>query len=154
MRKIETIIAVAVLAVAIPASVTAADHLVTSGEPLAWKPGPAALPAGAQVVVLVGDPAKEGPYILRLKFPAGYKVPAHTHPNDENVTVISGFFNIGMGPKLDETKGQTLKAGGLAHLPKGMQHFAWATQETVIQLHGLGPQGVIYVNPADDPRNK
>jgi anti-sigma factor ChrR (cupin superfamily) len=87
-----------------------------------------------------------------LKAPAGYKVPPHTHPNDENVTVISGTFNIGMGGTFDEKNGQALKVGGFVHMPKGMQHFAWSTDETIIQLHGMGPQGIIYVNPADDPR--
>jgi uncharacterized RmlC-like cupin family protein len=63
-----------------------------------------------------------------LKVPAGYKVPPHTHPNDENITVISGTFNIGMGDKLDEKKGDALKAGGFAHAPKGVQHYAWFTR--------------------------
>lgn len=152
MRKM--MIAVTVLAATIPMTVLAADHVITEGNALAWKAGPPALPPGAQVVVLVGDPGKEGAYVLRLKFPAGYKIPAHTHPNDENVTVIAGAFHVGMGPKLDESKGQMLKAGGLAHLPKGMQHYAWTSQETIVQLHGLGPQGVTYVNPADDPRKQ
>jgi len=151
MRKMFA--AAAVLAASIPMSVpAAAQHVIAQGDQLEWRAGPAALPAGAQFIVLVGDPAKEGPYILRYKFPSGYKVPAHTHPNDEIVTVISGTFHVGMGGKLDETKGQMLKAGGLAHLPKGMQHFAWTSQETILQLHGVGPAGITYVNPADDPR--
>ena len=145
----------AVLAAAIPFTTPAlAQHVITQGDALDWKAGPAALPPGAQFVVLVGDPGKEGPYILRYKFPAGYRVPAHTHPNDENVTVISGTFHLGMGPKLDQAKGQVLKAGGIAHLPKGMQHYAWTSQETILQLHGVGPAGITYVNPADDPRKQ
>lgn len=151
MRK--NLIAAGALAIALSVP-AAAQHVVTQGDRLDWKPGPAALPAGAQFIVLVGDPGKEGPYILRYRFPAGYKVPAHTHPNDENVTVISGTFHVGMGPKLDESKGEMLKAGALAHLPKGMQHYAWTSAETVLQLHGVGPAGITYVNPADDPRNK
>jgi quercetin dioxygenase-like cupin family protein len=146
-------IAAAMLA-AIPISVASADHVVTQGDTLSWKAAPPSLPPGAQIVVLVGDPSKAGPYILRLKFPAGYTIPAHTHPNDENVTVIAGAFHVGMGPKLDQTKGQMLKAGGLAHLPKGMQHFAWVSEDTIVQLHGVGPAGVNYVNPTEDPRNK
>jgi quercetin dioxygenase-like cupin family protein len=89
-----------------------------------------------------------------VKFPAGYKVPPHTHPNDENVTVISGTFHIAVGDKFDDTKGTVLKAGGFAQAPKGVKHYAWASQETIIRLHGMGPQNLIYINEADDPRKK
>jgi quercetin dioxygenase-like cupin family protein len=89
---------------------------------------------------------------LRLKVPGGYKVPAHTHPNDENITVISGSFNVGMGSKLDDKKGETVKVGGFARIAKGMQHYAWFTEDTVIQIHGMGPQAINYVDAADDPR--
>ena len=85
-----------------------------------------------------GDPAKEGLYVIRLKVPDGYKVPPHTHPNDENVTVLSGTFNIRMGGTVDETKGNALNAGGFSKAAKGMQHYAWFTEDSVIQLHGLG----------------
>jgi quercetin dioxygenase-like cupin family protein len=149
------IIAAALFALsATPVAAQSHHHLVTQADSLAWKAGPGSLPPGAQFVVMVGDPGKDGPYILRLKFPAGYKIPAHTHPNDENVTVISGTFHMGMGGKFDDTKGQKLKAGGLAHMPKGTEHFAWVSEDTVIQLHGVGPAGVTYVNPADDPRKR
>jgi quercetin dioxygenase-like cupin family protein len=86
--------------------------------------------------------------------PAGFKIQAHTHPNDENVTVLAGSFNVGTGDKLDESKGTAIKAGGYSFVPKGMAHYAWFTEDTVLQLHGVGPQGVTYVNPADDPRKK
>jgi quercetin dioxygenase-like cupin family protein len=131
----------------------AGEHAI-QGDALKWAAGPPALPAGAQVSVLVGDPAKEGLYVIRLKFPAGYKIPAHTHPNDEHVTVISGAFHFGLGPKLDESKGTKLMPGGFAHAAKGMEHYAWVSGETVVQVHGQGPQGISYVNPADDPRKK
>jgi quercetin dioxygenase-like cupin family protein len=119
-----------------------------------WGPGSPAAPPGAQQSVIVGDPTKEGGYVVRAKFPAGYKVPPHTHPNDENVTVISGMFHIGVGDKFDESKGQAIKPGGFVQIPKGVKHFAWTSQETVIQLHGVGPGGIIYVDPKDDPRKK
>ena len=76
------------------------------------------------------------------------------HPNDENVTVISGTFNIAMGEKFDDSKGPGLKTGSFAKAPKGMAHYAWFPEETIIQIHGLGPSGVTYVNPADDPRKQ
>src|SRR5450432_3794700 len=127
----------------------AEEHVAVSPDNLKWAAAPPAFPKGAQMAVLSGDPSKDGLYVVRLKVPAGYKVPAHTHPNDENITVISGTFNIGMGDKLDEKKGDVLKAGGFAHMAKGMQHFAWFTEDSIVQLHGMGPQSIIYVNPAD-----
>jgi quercetin dioxygenase-like cupin family protein len=149
-----TLLLTALLAAVAMSPPAGAQHLVTQGDRLDWKPGPPFMPPGLQMVVLVGDPSKDAPYILRFKFPAGYKVPAHTHPGDENATVISGAFYIGMGPKLDERKGEMLKAGGLLHMPKGMQHYAWTTEETILQVHGIGPASITYVDPADDPRNK
>ena len=127
---------------------------VVQPDALKWGPGPPSVPAGAQAAPVVGDPTKEGGYAIRIKFPAGYKVAPHVHPNDENVTVISGTFHFGLGEKFDESKGQAIKAGGYAQAPKGVPHFAWASEETVIQLHGVGPGGITYVNPADDPRKK
>jgi quercetin dioxygenase-like cupin family protein len=128
------------------------DHIAVSANQLKWGPAPPAFPKGAQFSVLAGNPTKEGVYAFRLKVPAGYKVPPHTHPQDENITVISGTFNIGMGDTFDEKNGKALKAGGFMHMPKGMPHFGWFTEESIVQFHGMGPQGIIYVNPADDPR--
>ena len=71
-----------------------------------WSPAPNVLPAGAQIAVISGDPSKEGPYVIRLKMPANYKVAAHNHPTTEYVTVLSGDFHVGMGDKLDAQKGQ------------------------------------------------
>ena len=135
----------------IPA-IAADDHVAVSADQLKWGPAPPAVPKGAQIAILAGDPSKDGLYVYRVKVPAGYKVPPHIHPNDENVTVISGTFNVGMGGTFDEKNGQALKAGGFMHMPKGMQHFAWYPEETIIQVHGMGPQTITYVNPADDPR--
>lgn len=135
-----------------PMTSIAADHVAMSPDHMKWGAAPPAFPKGAQISVLSGDPTKEGPYVLRLKAPAGYKVPPHTHPADENVTVISGTFVIGTGAKLEENKGTPLKAGGFMHMPKDTQHYAIFPEETVIQLNGLGPAAINYVNPADDPR--
>lgn len=130
------------------------DHVIAPPDSLKWSAGPPSLPPGAQIAIVSGDPAKEGLYVLRLKLPAGYKVPPHMHPNDENVTVISGTFNIAMGEKLDDSKGPGLKAGSFAKAPKGMAHYAWFPEDSVIQIHGLGPAGITYLNPADDPRKR
>jgi len=117
-----------------------------------WKDGPAALPYGAKSAVLEGDPAKEGPITMRLSFPAGFKIPPHWHPNIEHVTVISGTINLGMGDKFDKTKGNKLSAGSFSFMPPKTNHFAWTEEGCVIQVHAIGPWGVVYVNPADDPR--
>lgn len=118
-----------------------------------WKDGPASLPKGAKIAVLEGDPAKEGPFVFRVKVPDGYRIPPHTHPKTERVTVISGTFNIGMGDKFDQKATKPMPAGTYGHWAPGMKHFVWIKGETVAQFHGMGPWSIQYVNPADDPRN-
>ena len=118
-----------------------------------WKAGPAAIPPGAKMVVLEGDPTKEGPFVVRFLFPAGYHVPPHTHPKTERVTVISGTLYLATGEALDRNSAKELPTGSFGYWPAGMKHTAWSDGETVIQLHGIGPWQINYVNPADDPRN-
>ncbi|MCC6697260.1 MAG: cupin domain-containing protein [Candidatus Hydrogenedentes bacterium] len=118
-----------------------------------WKDGPGSLPAGAKFAVLEGDPAKDGPFVMRLWLPDGFKIPPHWHAKVERVTVISGVFNLGMGEKFDPSATREMPAGTFGFWPAGMRHFAWARGETVLQLHGTGPWTITYVNPADDPRN-
>ncbi len=128
------------------------EHVMFSAADLKWGDAPPALPAGAKIAVLEGDPSKAGPFTIRLKTPAGYKVPAHTHPTAEGLTVISGSFNMGTGPKLDEAAGHEMSVGAFALMPAGTQHFAWSKTECIIQIHSMGPFEINYVNPADDPR--
>jgi quercetin dioxygenase-like cupin family protein len=118
-----------------------------------WKPGPAAIPAGAKVAVLEGDPTKEGPFVVRFQFPDGYHIPPHTHPKTERVTVLSGNLYLATGETLDRDSAKKLPAGSFGYWPAGMKHAAWSEGETIIQLHGIGPWQIKYVNPADDPRN-
>jgi len=118
-----------------------------------WKPGPAAIPPGAKMAVLEGDPTKEGPFVVRFQFPAGYHIAAHTHPKTERVTVISGALYLAAGESLDRNSAREIPAGSFGYWPAGMKHAAWSEVETVIQLHGVGPWQINYVNPADDPRN-
>ena len=118
-----------------------------------WQPGPRSLPKGALIAVLEGDPGREGPFVFRLKLPDGYRVPPHTHPKTERVTVISGTFNIGMGDIFDQHATQPMPAGTYGFWQSGMVHFVWAKGETVLQFHGMGPWSIHYVNPRDDPRN-
>jgi anti-sigma factor ChrR (cupin superfamily) len=125
-----------------------------NADDLKWGPAPNVFPAGAQIAVISGDPFKDGLYVVRLKLPTGYQIPAHYHPTSEYVTVLSGEFHIGMGDKLDTQKGQLLRAGGFAEAPAEMHHYAWSTGESIVQVHGQGPFAITYVNPADDPSKK
>ncbi len=118
-----------------------------------WVDAPPSLPPGAKIAVLEGDPTKPGPYTIRLKTPANYKIPAHGHTKGERITVISGTFNIGKGDKFDTAKGKALPAGSFYFLPAKMKHFAWTDDEVVVQISGNGPFDIDYINPADDPRN-
>jgi len=104
--------------------------------------------------MLEGNPAQPGAFAYRLKFPANYKVPAHTHPADEHVTVISGTFYAGHGSKLSEAESKAFPPGGFFIASAKTPHFAWSKEETVVQVHGFGPSGITYVDPADDPRKK
>jgi quercetin dioxygenase-like cupin family protein len=129
-------------------------HVMVGASTVTWGPAPASVPAGAQAAVLEGDPAKAGAFTVRLKMPDGYKIAPHYHPADEHVTVLQGTFVMGLGEKFDESAGRDLGVGSFAMMPAGTRHFAWTKGETIIQLHGVGPWGLTYVNPADDPRKK
>src|SRR5262249_48320077 len=128
-------------------------HVVARPDALKWGTAPPGLPPGAQVAVLVGDPGKAGSgYVIRAKLPDGYKVPPHWHPHDENVTVLKGTLLMGKGDQFDPAKTEEYPVGTFARMPKGMRHFAVAKGETILQLHGVGPFDITYVNAADDPR--
>jgi len=132
------------------------EHVVEALNQAKWGPAPPMIPSGAQIAVLAGDPTGSGPYTVRLKFPAHYSIPAHSHPTDEHVVVVTGALSFGMGDKLDRTASgnKTLPSGGFALMPANMNHFAYTgSQETTIILYGQGPVEFKYVNPADDPRN-
>src|SRR2546423_820141 len=138
MIRIGLSLGVALVAL-LPLSAIADDQAVIA-QPTSFKfaPAPPALPKGAQLAVLSGDPGKDGPFVIRLKFPSGYKIPAHSHPTDEYVTVISGTLNFAMGDKLDPKKGEALKAGGFIHMPKGMHHYGWGNGGTAGPINGDG----------------
>jgi hypothetical protein len=94
------------------------------------------------------------PFTFRVKLPADYKIPAHWHPAIAHVTVISRTFHMGIGDKLDPTKTKALSGGSVAIMQPKTNHFGWTKEETVVQVHGVGPWGITYVDPADDPRKK
>lgn len=128
------------------------EHKMVPPQDIAWTPGPASLPKGAEAAVLYGDPSKEGLFALRLKLPKDYRIPPHTHPKPEVVTVISGTFRVGMGQEADRNSAQALATGSFMALPPETAHFAFADEDTVIQLNSVGPWSLTYVNPKDDPR--
>lgn len=127
-------------------------HGVMTPHELTWGPAPASLPPGAQAAILEGDPAKPGLFTLRIKMPDGYRIPPHFHPVVEHVTVIQGTFVLGMGETVSPDTEKRLGAGSFAFMPAGMRHFARTQGDTIVQLHGMGPWGITYVNAADDPR--
>lgn len=143
--------------VATPAAAAVApapEHQYFTPADVKWGEAPPALPKGAKFAVLEGDPTAPGPFTMRLWVPAGYRIQPHWHPAIEHVTVISGSFFMGMGDTWDESKGHEMPAGSFGYMAAGIKHFAWAKVETVVQVHGIGPWGITYVNPSDDPRNQ
>lgn len=153
MRRIALAVLLLAPVVALPVLAQSPAHTFVTPDTLKWVE-PAPLP-GARLAVVQGDPGKEGPFTYRLKFPAGYKVPPHFHKAGENVTVLAGVFSIGLGEKFDQSKAHELPVGGFAAVPANHPHYAWAgSQETVVQVHGVGPTDLTFVNPADDPRKK
>jgi len=136
-----------------PAAWADSDHLMATPDELKWTEVPS-LPPGAKLAVIEGPLNQPGPVTFRLRFPANYQLPAHWHPAIEHVTVLSGTFHMGAGDKLDPSKTKALSAGSIAIMQPKTTHFALTKEETVVQVHGMGPWGVTYVNPADDPRKK
>ncbi|MGA9875525.1 MAG: cupin domain-containing protein [Solirubrobacteraceae bacterium] len=122
-------------------------------EDVEWGPF-AAFPPGAQLAVVVGNPAQPGPYVTRVKVPVGVKLMPHTHPEDRVYTVISGVFYIGLGDEFNSEKLQAYPPGSVIVLPGGTPHFHWAKSgEYVSQITAIGPLGMEYVYPSDDPRS-
>jgi quercetin dioxygenase-like cupin family protein len=139
----------------VDANAQSEGHVVQGLSEAHWGTAPPMLPAGAQIALLAGDPTKAVAYAIRLKFPANYAIPPHSHPTDEHVVVVSGALSFGMGQKLskDAPGNKTLASGGFALMPAHMNHYAYTgNEETTIVLYGQGPVEFKYVNPADDPR--
>ena len=128
-------------------------HRMIAASDLKWDDVPS-LPPGAKIAVIEGPMNEAVPFTFRLKFPANYSIPAHSHPAIERVTVLSGTFHMGAGDRLDSQKTMPLSPGDVMIMQPKTNHFAWTKEEVVVQLNGTGPWGVTYVNPADDPRKK
>jgi quercetin dioxygenase-like cupin family protein len=157
--KIRVVAALGALAVVLPLvaislagqgkkdSAGPAHKIVHYGD-LKWTP----IIPGSEMAVVSGDPSKEGePFVIRIRTTDGAKVPPHWHPTDEYVTVLKGTFLVGRGEAYDETKLETMNVGNFTMIPKEMRHFATCKGETIVQVHGMGPFKVNWVNPADVP---
>jgi quercetin dioxygenase-like cupin family protein len=121
-------------------------------EDVEWKPF-AAFPATVELAVVVGEPTQPGPYVIRVKVPSGVKLMPHRHPEDRVYTIISGVFYIGLGEQFDSEKLEAYPPGAVIVLPGGTPHFHWARSgEYVSQVSAVGPLGLEYVDPSDDPR--
>ncbi|HEY4230775.1 MAG TPA: cupin domain-containing protein [Thermoanaerobaculia bacterium] len=156
MKKLSTWNLVVLGFVCAAAAAAQTPHVISAVPDAKFGPAPPMLPPGAQLAVLSGNPMGAGAYAVRVRFPANYAIPAHSHPTDENVVVTSGTVTFGMGDKLSKTApgNKTLDVGGYALMPTNMNHYAFAGEKGAdIVLYGQGPVEFKYVNPADDPRN-
>ena len=133
------------------AEAKSSEHVMIRAADLKWGEGPAGLPKGAQAAVLYGDPGKPGAFAIRLKFPAGYRVPRHWHPSDELVTVIEGDATLSMGDAANAHSAD-FGPGDFVNLPAKMQHEGSTKNGVVLQIHSTGPFQITYVDPKDDPR--
>ena len=130
-------------------------HVMVKPSEIQWMAGPVSLPEGARVAIIEGDPAKPGPFTMRLILPPNYIIMPHYHPGIEHVTVLEGEFYMGHGNTYDQTKGSMLAAGGFAVMPAKFNHFAFTkNKQAVLQLHGIGPWEIVYLDQANDPRKK
>lgn len=141
----------AALAVVLAAGTGTAHAQSTPGGTVQWGPAPAVFPAGAELAVLQGDPSKPEVFTVRLRFPDGYVIPAHRHPTDEHITIITGSLGVGMGDVFSEEKLTFLVEGDFITAQGGMNHYARARGATVVQVHAVGPFQLTYVDPAMDP---
>jgi quercetin dioxygenase-like cupin family protein len=130
------------------------SHVMVMPADLKWGDPPPVFEKGMSFTVVAGDPGASGLFVVRLKMPAGYKIAPHWHPTDEHVTVLEGTLGLGMGDKLDKATLKELGVGGYALLPAQMHHSAFAKTATTVQVHGMGPFALTYINPADDPQTR
>lgn len=136
-----------------PTAISSA-HVVMPAAAVKWVDPPPSVPPGAKLAVISGDPSKPEMFTIRLQFPNGYKIAPHWHPTDEHVTVLSGTFAAAMGKTWDDKALANLPAGSYAVMAATMPHYATARGAAVVQVHGMGPFVLNYVNPADDPSKK
>jgi hypothetical protein len=131
-----------------------ADHIAVTPDSIKWAAGPASLPPGAQGAVLEGDPAKPGPFTMRLRVPPNYAIAPHRHPEPERVTVLGGTVCVGFGEKIDRTNPTCFVPGSFYVNPANAPHFVWTTEKkgATVQISGVGPWQLSYVDASTDPR--
>jgi len=133
----------------------AGEHTLVAPGELKWGEAPPGLPAGAKAAIVSGDPSQpQQPFVIRAQMPANYRIPPHWHPTTESITVLSGTVAVGMGDKFDEKAMKDVPNGGFATVPADMHHYFMSKTAATIQVHGIGPFAITYVNQADDPRTK
>jgi quercetin dioxygenase-like cupin family protein len=137
---------------AAPAPAAMADHKMWASKDLEWKDFPSI--KGAKFALLEGPMNEAKPFTARIKIPAGGKIPPHWHDGIEHVTVMSGSFAMGVGEKWDDKAMHALATGDVMIMQPKTRHYAMAKSESVVQVHGMGPWTITYVNPADDPKNQ
>jgi hypothetical protein len=130
----------------IPASTS--KPIILQQDEIKFHPAPG-LPAGAEIANIRGDIKKAEPYTLRLKLPDCYVIPPHWHTNDEEVTVLSGTFNVGFGDKIDKSKSTALTVGGFQLVPGKAPHYVWSQGTSIVQLDGMGPRDTVFVDPKE-----
>lgn len=145
---------VSIMLISKPAEAQESHLIKATPEEVNWGPAPPFLPKGAEFALIEGDPGQVGSFTIRLRFPAGYEIPAHKHTSYEHITVLSGTLHMGEGEQLDHGNGTALPTGSFAYGPEEKYHAAWATEEgAVVQIQSQGPFEIHYFDPADDPRN-
>jgi len=140
------------IVVAIVAAVLVAPSTAAAQKQLKWGPAPAVFQPGAKLAVVSGDPFKAGPYVVQLSMPANYKVAPHFHPTDEHVKVVSGTFLVGMGDTVKVASMKRLSVGDTITAPAQMHHYAQTRGRTTVEVSGMGPFQLTYVNPKDMPK--
>ena len=129
-----------------------AGRTITPAE-LQWKPSIRV--KGLEQADLIGDSTKPGPYVQRVRYPANFVNPPHSHPEERTYTVISGTWYVGWGTKLDESKLLALPPGSFYTEPAGDAHFAFTgAQPAVVYITGQGPTDTTYVVASDAPSAK
>ncbi|MFZ5479834.1 MAG: cupin domain-containing protein [Myxococcota bacterium] len=128
----------------------AADLVQLAPADLRWGPSPPSVPPGAKAAVLEGDPKAAGTFTMRMELPPGYRVPQHTHAADERVTVLAGSVTV----TLERGASKTFPAGSFYLTPTPVKHTVSTDSGATIQITGMGPWSIEYVDPKDDPRKK
>jgi hypothetical protein len=147
------LVAAATTPVAWSAALQAADQtIVLNADQLRWQNAPPELPRGAEMTVLLGDPGKPGPFVVRFRTSGAYRIPPHFHSRAETLTILSGRLYLGGGERFDPARAHALEVGAFHYLPARVPHFVFSKAPVVVEVHGEGPFDVVYLNPEDDPR--